>query len=47
LYLANKTAHWILDKNGKWTRKSIDSNGESLQDAQEQLIKRKNLRGLD
>jgi polyphosphate kinase len=47
LYLANETAHWILDKNGKWIRKSIDSNGESLQDAQEQLIKRKNLRGLD
>jgi polyphosphate kinase len=47
LYLNSETAHWLLDKNGGWMRRSLDAFGNSLQDAQEQLIKRKNLRGLD
>jgi polyphosphate kinase len=47
LYLANSTAHWTLESDGKWTRSSQDSNGLPLLDAQEQLIKRKNLRGSD
>ena len=47
LYLNNETAHWLLDKNGGWMRRNLDAFGNSLQDAQEQLIKRKNLRGLD
>jgi len=47
LYLNSVTAHWLLDKNGGWMRRSLDAFGNSLQDAQEQLIKRKNLRGLD
>ncbi|MFY8205257.1 MAG: polyphosphate kinase 1, partial [Actinomycetes bacterium] len=45
LYLADSTAHWTLENNGKWLRVSQDSNGVTLLDAQEQLIKRKNLRG--
>jgi polyphosphate kinase len=45
LYLANSTAHWTLENDGKWLRTSQDSNGLPLLDAQEQLIKRKNLRG--
>jgi len=36
---------WTLENNGKWLRVSQDSNGVTLLDAQEQLIKRKNLRG--
>jgi polyphosphate kinase len=47
LYLANSTAHWTLQNDGKWSRTSQDSNGLPLLDAQEQLIKRKNLRGSD
>jgi hypothetical protein len=47
LYLAANTSHWILDKNAKWIRQNIDRDGNVLQDVQEQLIKRKNLRGLD
>jgi len=47
LYLANSTAHWTLENDGKWSRTSQDSNGLPLLDAQEQLIKRKNLRGID
>jgi len=47
LYLNNETAHWLLDKNGGWMRRNLDAFGNSLQDAQEQLIKRKNLRCLD
>ena len=47
LYLNSETAHWLLDKNGGWMRRSLDAFGNSLQDAQEQLIRRKNLRGLD
>ena len=47
LYLNSETAHWLLDKNGGWMRRSLDAFGNPLQDAQEQLIKRKNLRGLD
>ena len=47
LYLSNETSHWTLDKNSKWIRQSMDSSANPLQDAQEQLIKRKNLRGLD
>jgi polyphosphate kinase len=45
LYLADSTAHWTLENDGKWSRTSQDSNGLPLLDAQEQLIKRKNLRG--
>jgi polyphosphate kinase len=47
LYLADNTSHWILDKNTKWIRQNIDKDGNVFQDVQEQLIKRKNLRGLD
>lgn len=47
LYLNSETAHWLLDKNGSWMKKSLDTFGNPLQDAQEQLIRRKNLRGLD
>jgi polyphosphate kinase len=47
LYLDDETSHWLLDRNGKWLRNSVNSNGLSLYDAQEQLIKRKSLRGLD
>jgi polyphosphate kinase len=47
LYLANSTAHWTLESDGRWTRSSQDSNGLPLLDAQEQLIKRKNLRGSE
>jgi polyphosphate kinase len=47
LYLANSTAHWTLENDGKWSRTSQDSNGLPLLDAQEQLIRRKNLRGID
>jgi len=47
LYLADNTSHWILDKNAKWIRQNIDKDGNGFQDVQEQLIKRKNLRGLD
>ena len=47
LYLDDETSHWLLDRNGKWLRNSVKSNGLSLYDAQEQLIKRKSLRGLD
>ncbi|MBJ7394269.1 MAG: RNA degradosome polyphosphate kinase [Candidatus Nanopelagicales bacterium] len=47
LYINSETAHWLLDKNGGWMRRSLDAFGNFLQDAQEQLIKRKNLRGLD
>ena len=45
LYLEDSTAHWTLENDGKWSRTSQDSNGLPLLDAQEQLIKRKNLRG--
>jgi polyphosphate kinase len=47
LYLSNETSHWLLDKKSNWIRQNLDSNAHPLQDAQEQLIKRKNLRGLD
>jgi polyphosphate kinase len=47
LYLADSTAHWTLESDGKWSRASQDSNGLPLPDAQEQLIKRKNLRGSE
>jgi len=47
LYLAKNASHWVLDKNAKWIRQNIDKDGNVLQDVQEQLIKRKNLRGLD
>ena len=47
LYLADSTAHWTLESDGKWSRASQDSNGLPLLDAQEQLIKRKNLRGSE
>ena len=47
LQLADNTSHWILDKNAKWIRQNIDKDGNVFQDVQEQLIKRKNLRGLD
>jgi len=47
LYLADSTAHWTLENDGKWSRTSQDSNGLPLLDAQEQLIKRKNLRGSE
>jgi polyphosphate kinase len=47
LYLADSTAHWTLESDGKWSRVSQDSNGLPLLDAQEQLIKRKNLRGSE
>jgi polyphosphate kinase len=47
LYLADSTAHWTLENDGKWSRISQDSNGLPLLDAQEQLIKRKNLRGSE
>jgi polyphosphate kinase len=47
LQLADNTSHWILDKNAKWIRQNIDNDGNVFQDVQEQLIKRKNLRGLD
>jgi hypothetical protein len=47
LYLADSTAHWTLENHGKWSRASQDSNGLPLLDAQEQLIKRKNLRGSE
>jgi polyphosphate kinase len=45
LYLADSTAHWTLENDGKWSRVSQNTNGLPLLDAQEQLIKRKNLRG--
>ena len=47
LYLADNTSHWTLEKNAKWIRQNIDRDGNVLQDVQEQLIKRKNLRGID
>jgi polyphosphate kinase len=47
LQLADNTSHWKLDKNAKWIRQNIDKDGNVFQDVQEQLIKRKNLRGLD
>jgi len=47
LYLADNTSHWILDKNAEWIRQNIDKDGNIFQDVQEQLVKRKNLRGLD
>ena len=47
LYLSNETSHWLLNKKSNWIRQNLDSNAHPLQDAQEQLIKRKNLRGLD
>jgi hypothetical protein len=45
LYLEDSISHWTLENDGKWSRTSQDSNGLPLLDAQEQLIKRKNLRG--
>jgi polyphosphate kinase len=47
LQLADNTSHWKLDKNAKWIRQNIDKDGNVFQDVQEQLIKQKNLRGLD
>ncbi len=47
LYLSSSTSHWTLGDEGKWTRVSLNTAGEPLIDAQESLIKRKNLRGLD
>ena len=47
LYLSNETSHWSLDCDSKWIRQTFDRSGNPLQDAQEQLIKRKNLRGLE
>ena len=47
LYLSNETSHWSLDCDSKWIRQTFDRSGNHLQDAQEQLIKRKNLRGLE
>ena len=47
LYLSNETSHWSLDCDSKWIMQAFDRSGNPLQDAQEQLIKRKNLRGLE
>ena len=47
LYLSPTTSHWSLGNEGKWTRVALNTAGEPLLDAQESLIKRKNLRGLD
>jgi polyphosphate kinase len=47
LYLSQSTSHWSLGNEGKWTRVALNTAGEPLIDAQESLIKRKNLRGLD
>ena len=47
LYLSPSTSHWSLGNEGKWTRVALNTAGEPLIDAQESLIKRKNLRGLD
>ena len=47
LYLSPSTSHWSLGNEGKWTRFALNTAGEPLVDAQESLIKRKNLRGLD
>lgn len=47
LYLSPSTSHWSLGSEGKWTRVALDAAGEPLIDVQENLIKRKNLRGLD
>ena len=47
LYLSPSTSHWSLGNEGKWTRVALNTAGQPLIDAQESLIKRKNLRGLD
>lgn len=47
LYLSLEVSRWILTSSGNWQRISTDSEGKQLNDVQELLIKRKNLRGLD
>lgn len=45
LYLLDNVAHWSLNGNSQWVRHFLDSENKPLKDAQDELIKRKNLRG--